>query len=75
MYMKHMDINNFNTWAKNNILDENRFDDDGFIIMENDYHYKTTGVISHIFGHHFLFYHSYSFLYYNFYKKYIFLYG
>ena len=33
--MQHMDINNFNTWAKNHILDENKFDNDGYIIMLN----------------------------------------
>lgn len=49
MYMKHLDINNFNTWAKNHIVDDNKFDNDGFIIMENDTNYKSTGVIAQIF--------------------------
>lgn len=50
--MKHMNINNFNTWAKKHILDENKFDNDGFIIMENDSNYKSTGIISKIFEDH-----------------------
>ena len=36
-----MGINNFNTWAKNHILDENKFDNDGYIIMENDFTFKS----------------------------------
>ena len=50
--MEYMDINSFNNWAKNHILDENKFDNDGFIIMENDFNYKTTGIISNIFEDH-----------------------
>ena len=52
MYMKHLDINNFNYWAKNHIFDENKFDDDGFIIMENDNNFKSTGIIAQIFEDH-----------------------
>lgn len=52
MYMEHMDINNFNTWAKAHIIDENKFDNDGFIIMENDNNFKSTGIISKIFEDH-----------------------
>ena len=40
MYMKHMNIVQFNTWAKTNIVDENKFDENGFIIMDNDKNYK-----------------------------------
>lgn len=47
--MKHININSFNIWAKDHILDENKFDSDGFIIMENNYNYKSTGIISKIF--------------------------
>ena len=39
--MKHLDINNFNTLAKKHIFDDNRFDKDGFIIMENNSNYKS----------------------------------
>ena len=49
MYMEHMNINSFNNWAKNHILDDNRFDDEGFIIMENNRNYKSTGIIARIF--------------------------
>ena len=34
--MEHYDLHQFNTWAKEHITDENRFDDNGFIIMENE---------------------------------------
>ncbi len=47
-----MNINEFNDWAHNHIVDENKFDDDGFIIMENDTDYKSTGIISRIFEEH-----------------------
>lgn len=47
--MEHMDIIEFNFWTKTHILDENRFDDNGNIIMKNYTNYKTTGVIAHIF--------------------------
>ena len=50
--MEHMNINTFNTWAKNHILDENKFDNDGYIIMENDSNFKSTGIISKIFENH-----------------------
>jgi len=56
--MKHMDINNFNNWAKNHIFDDNRFDSDGFIIMENDKNYKSTGIIAKIFEDHWDDYYS-----------------
>ena len=56
--MKHIDINNFNHWAKNHILDDNKFDNDGFIIMENDFNHKTTGIISKIFEDHWFNYYS-----------------
>ena len=52
MYMEHMNITQFNNWAKNNIVDENMFDDDGFIIMDNDTNYKSTGIIASIFNNH-----------------------
>lgn len=53
-----MDILQFNNWAKSNIVDENKFDDNGFIIMENDHNYKSTGIISHIFEDHWSSYYS-----------------
>lgn len=52
MYMKHMNITQFNSWAKTNIIDENKFDDNGFIIMENSKNYKSTGIIAKIFNDH-----------------------
>lgn len=52
MYMEHMDINNFNTWARKHITDDSKFDDDGFIIMENNQNYKSTGIIAQIFEDH-----------------------
>lgn len=58
--MEHIDINIFNSWAKNHILDDNKFDNDGKIIMENNVNYKTTGIISQIFEDHWD----------NYYKKY-----
>lgn len=56
--MKHLDINNFNTWAKKHIFDENRFDEDGYIIMENNSNHKTTGIIAKIFEDHWDAYYS-----------------
>ena len=50
--MEHMDINQFNIWAKNHILDDSKFDDDGYIITENSYNYKSTGVIAKVFEDH-----------------------
>lgn len=47
--MEHMNINQFNEWAKEHILDDNKFDDNGYIIMENDDNFKSTGTISQIF--------------------------
>ena len=40
--MKHVDIVNFNSWAKKHITDDSKFDKDGFIIMENNYNYEST---------------------------------
>ena len=50
--MEHMDINQFNNWARNHITDESKYDNDGFIIMENNTNYKSTGVIAKIFNDH-----------------------
>lgn len=50
--MEHLNINQFNYWAKNHIIDDNKFDKDGFIIMENDFDYKSTGIIASIFEDH-----------------------
>lgn len=47
-----MNISQFNTWAKSNIVDENKFDKDGFIILDNNKNYKSTGIISQIFSDH-----------------------
>lgn len=55
---KHLDINNFNTWAKKHIFDENRFDGDGYIIMENNSNHKSTGIIAKIFEDHWDAYYS-----------------
>ncbi len=61
--MEHMNITNFNTWAKEHIVDENKFYENGFIIMENDFNYKSTGVISNIFQDHWnSFYSKYKFV-------------
>lgn len=56
--MKHMDINQFNTWAKNHVTDDSRFDEDGFIISENNQNFKSTGIISKIFEDHWSDYYS-----------------
>lgn len=56
--MKHIDIINFNIWAKKHIVEKNKFDKDGFIIMENDLNYKTTGIIAKIFEDHWDTYYS-----------------
>lgn len=56
--MKHLDIINFNSWAKNHIFDETKFDKDGFIIMKNDNDYKSTGIISKIFEDHWCDYYT-----------------
>lgn len=56
--MEHIDINQFNTWAKNHIIDDSKFDNDGFIISENNNNYKTTGIISKIFEDHWDNYYS-----------------
>lgn len=50
--MEHLNINQFNDWAKNHVVDDNKFDQDGFIIMENDFDYKSTGIIASIFEDH-----------------------
>ena len=34
-----MDINQFNFWAKNHIFDDSKFDDDGFLISQNNYNF------------------------------------
>lgn len=47
-----MNFNNFNAWAKNHIFDENKFDNNGFIIMKNNFEFKSTGIISKIFEDH-----------------------
>ena len=50
--MIHTNINQFNTWAKRHIFDKSRFDEDGFLITENNHNYKSTGVIASIFEDH-----------------------
>lgn len=50
--MEHMDINQFNCWAKNHIFDDSKFDNDGFIISENTKSFKSTGIIASIFQDH-----------------------
>ena len=56
--MEHMNITQFNSWAKNNLTDDSKFDNDGFIIMENNNNFKSTGIISNIFEDHFDNYYS-----------------
>ena len=56
--MKHMDINQFNTWAKTHITDDSKFDEEGFVITENNQNYKSTGIISRIFEDHWDSYYS-----------------
>ncbi len=56
--MKHVDIVNFNSWAKKHITDDNKFDKDGFIIMENNNNFKSTGTIARIFEDHWDNYYS-----------------
>ena len=56
--MKHMNITQFNSWAKTNIVNENKFDNNGFIIMDNNKNYKSTGVIAKIFNDHWDLYYS-----------------
>lgn len=58
MYMKHMNITQFNSWAKTNIIDENKFDENGFIVMDNNKNYKSTGIIAKIFNDHWKNYYS-----------------
>lgn len=50
--MIHTNIDQFNTWAKRHIFDESKFDEDGFLITENNHNYKSTGVIASIFENH-----------------------
>ena len=57
-FMEHMNITQFNSWAKNNLTDDSKFDNDGFIIMENNNNFKSTGIISNIFEDHFDNYYS-----------------
>lgn len=56
--MEHLDINQFNIWAKKHIKDDSKFDDNGFIITENNFNYKSTGIISKIFEDHWDNYYS-----------------
>ena len=56
--MEHMNITQFNSWAKNNLTDDSKFDNDGFIIMENNNNFKSTGIIANIFEDHFDNYYS-----------------
>lgn len=56
--MKHANIIEFNEWAKQHILDDNKFDENGYIIMENETNYKSTGIISKIFEDHWDNYYS-----------------
>ena len=56
--MEHMDINQFNYWAKNHIMNDSKFDNDGFMISENNHNYKSTGIIASIFEDHWLSYYS-----------------
>ena len=56
--MEHIDIVNFNSWAKNHITDDSKFDEDGFVIMENNHNYKSTGIIARIFEDHWDNYYS-----------------
>lgn len=50
--MLYMDYRNFNIWAKDHIIDENCFDENGNIIMENRNNFKNTGIIARILKDH-----------------------
>lgn len=58
MYMEHIDLNIFNSWAKSHITDENKFDSNGHIIMENNHNYKSTGIFAKILEDHWSEYYS-----------------
>ena len=49
MFIRYRD---FNFWAKDHIVNENLFDDNGNIIMENKINNKKTGIIAKIFDDH-----------------------
>lgn len=44
--------------TKKHIFDENRFDEDSYIIMENNSNHKSTGIIAKIFEDHWDVYYS-----------------
>ena len=48
MEIEVRDFNNFNWWAKKHILDDSKFDKDGYIIMKNKKNYKKTGIVARI---------------------------
>ena len=50
--MEHVDYNIFNNWAKEHVLNDNMFDDNGNIILKNLVSYKSTGIIARILEDH-----------------------
>ena len=48
MHMTNINIHELNAWAKEHIIDDNMFDDDGFLITENKSDFRTTGIIAEI---------------------------
>ena len=56
--MEHINVVNFNSWAKNHITDDSKFDKNGLVIMENSHNHKSTGIIAKIFEDHWNNYYS-----------------
>ena len=46
MHMTNINIHELNAWAKEHIIDDNMFNDDGFLITENKSDFRTTGIIA-----------------------------
>lgn len=46
--MTNINIHELNAWAKEHIIDDNMFDDDGCLITENKSDFRTTGIIAEI---------------------------
>ena len=51
MHMTNINIHELNAWAKEHIIDDNMFDDDGCLITENKSDFRTTGIIAEILEH------------------------
>ena len=46
MHLTNINIHELNAWAKEHIIDDNMFDDDGCLITENKSDFRTTGIIA-----------------------------